>query len=66
MQFLVFPAEIELSTEWNVRNCILTAKTVEKLYLVPQTALITSKMTSYISFGSFKQDPSDFEIFEFW
>ena len=66
MKFLVFPAEIELSTEWNARNCISTVKTVEKLCLVPRTVLITLKMTLYISFGSFKHDPTDFEIFEFW
>ena len=62
----MFPAEIELSPEWNVRNCILTAKMVEIFYLIPQTALITVKTTSYISFGSFKQDPNDLENFEFW
>ena len=42
-----------------------TVKTVEKICLAPQTALITPKMTFFISVGSFKQVLSDFEIFEY-
>ena len=30
------------------------------------TAIINSKTIFYISFGAFKQDPTDFEIFKFW
>ena len=45
---------------------IFTVKTAEIFCLVPRTALMTPKMTFYISFDLSKQVLTDFEIFDFW
>ena len=66
MEFLAFHPLAFRWRRWNARDSIFTARTVELFCLVLRTELITFRMTFYISFSSFKQDPTDFEIFEFW